>query len=199
MKTKSPDFAQAEVFIISLLKEKISATLLYHNIDHTLDVLDVAMNIAKSEGLPPEEIQLLRIAVLFHDVGFVCTYKDHEAIGCDMAREQLPGYCFSKEQIDLICGMIMSTKIPQCPNTKLDAIIADADLDYLGRDDVYTIAQKLHDEMKLQNMLPDEIKWIPFQINFLKQHHYFTAYSKKNRGEKKKMYLEELMEKQRSK
>lgn len=194
MKTKNPDYEQAEAFIISLLKNKISANLLYHNIDHTLDVLDVAMKIGESEAVSPGEIQLLRIAVLFHDAGFVRTYNNHEVRGCDMAREHLRGFCFSQEQIEVICGMIMSTKIPQCPNTRLEEIIADADLDYLGREDVYTIAQKLHDEMKLQNMLPDERAWIPFQISFLKQHHYFTAYSKKNRAEKKKLYLEQLME-----
>lgn len=193
MKTKNPDFAEAEAFIISLLTEEISAALLYHNIDHTLDVLDVAMKIGEAEDLSPEEIQLLRIAVLFHDAGFVRTYNNHEAGGCDMVREHLPGFYFSQEQIEIICGMIMSTKIPQRPNTRLEEIIADADLDYLGRDDVYTIAQKLHDEMQLLSMLPDEKKWIPFQINFLKQHYYFTSYSKRYRGEKKKMYLEELI------
>lgn len=198
VQTKISDFAKAEAFIISLLREKISPTLLYHNIDHTLDVLDVAMNMGKIETLSSEEIHLLRIAVLFHDTGFVSTYQDHEVVGCDMAREYLPGFCFSQEQIELICGMIMSTKIPQRPNTRLEEIIADADLDYLGRDDVYTIAQKLHDEMKLLNMLPDERKWIPFQINFLVQHQYFTAYSKKNREEKKKQYLEELIKKLQS-
>ncbi len=198
VQTKIPDFAKAEAFIISLLREKISPSLLYHNIDHTLDVLDVAMNIGRTETLSREEFHLLRIAVLFHDAGFVRTYKNHEVMGCDMAREYLPGFCFSQGQIETICGMIMATKIPQRPDTRLGMIIADADLDYLGRDDVYAIAQKLHDEMKLQSMLPDEKKWIPFQINFLEQHHYFTAYSKKKRGGKKKQYLDELIKKLRS-
>ena len=152
------------------------------------------MKIGESEELTADDIKLLRIAVLFHDAGFVHTYKNHEASGCDMVREYLPGFCFSQGQIETICGMIMSTRIPQCPNTKLEKIIADADLDYLGRDDVYAIAQKLHDEMKLLKMLPDEKKWIPFQINFLKQHQYFTGYSKKNRVEKKNLYLEALID-----
>jgi hypothetical protein len=93
--------------------------------------------------------------------------------------------------------MIMATQIPQRPKTLLDRIIADADLDYLGRDDVYTIAEKLHEEMKLHNQLPDEKKWIHFQIDFLKQHQYFTCYSKENREASKNSYLDELIVKTR--
>jgi uncharacterized protein len=151
------------------------------------------MKIAEEEEISADDVKLLRIAVLYHDSGFIHVYKNHEVTGCEMVREYLPRFGFTKAQIALICDMIMSTKIPECPKTLLDQIIADADLDYLGRDDVYNIAQRLHEEMKLHNQLPDERKWIPFQIDFLKQHHYFTSYSKKNREANKNLYLGELM------
>jgi predicted metal-dependent HD superfamily phosphohydrolase len=195
LKEEIPEFTAAESFICSQLKENLSPSLLYHNIEHTLDVLDVAMKIAEAEQISTGEINLLRIAVLFHDAGFIYVYQDHEAKGCEMARECLPRFGFTKTQIDMICQMIMTTMIPQRPKTILDRIIADADLDYLGRNDVYIIAQKLHNEMHLHNLLTDENKWIPFQIEFLKQHHYFTDYSRKNREANKNSYLCELMQK----
>jgi uncharacterized protein len=197
VKEECPDFKKAEAFIVSLLKENLSPELLYHNIGHTLDVLDAALKISESEKISADEIRLLRIAVLFHDAGFVHVYKNHEVTGCEMAREYLPGFGFTKAQITAICEMIMSTQIPQRPKTRLDRIIADADLDYLGREDVYIIADKLHEEMKLHNQLPDEKKWIPFQIDFLKQHQYFTDYSKGIREAGKNIYLDELIEKMR--
>ena len=49
-----------------------------------------------------------------------------------MAKEELPKFGLSEKDIELICGMIMATKIPQNPKTKLEKIIADADLEYLG-------------------------------------------------------------------
>lgn len=194
VKNDLPEFAKAEAFIVSQLDEKLSKYLLYHNREHTFDVLNVSMKIAELERIPEDEMRLLRIAALFHDAGFIHGYKDHERVGCDMVREYLPQWGFTDEQILVICNMIMATKIPQRPITKLDQIIADADLDYLGRDDVYIGAQRLHDEMRLLSLLQDENKWIPLQIEFLKQHHYFTDYSKKNREANKNQYLLALQE-----
>ena len=133
------------------------------------------MEIAGNENLPDEDIKLLRIAVCFHDAGFIYTYKDHEEKSCEIAKDALPAYGFSQEQIGKVCGMIMATKIPQKPNTKLEEIVCDADLDYLGRDDVYTIAKTLFDELKVNANLTDEKKWNDIQINFLKSHFYVNS------------------------
>jgi uncharacterized protein len=195
VKKDNPDFTNAEIFIISLLEEKLSPTLIYHNKEHTMDVLGVAMQIAESENISADEIKLLRMAVLFHDAGFIYVYKMHEEKSCEMVREYLPAFHFSPEQISLICEMIMATKVPQAPMTKLDQIIADADLDYLGRDDVFTTAQKLYEEMKLNHLLPDDRAWIPFQVKFLIKHNYFTNYSLEKRAPNKELYLKKIMEK----
>jgi len=195
MKQKYPEFQRAETFIISKLEEELSPNLFYHNKAHTLDVLQTALEISKTESISAEEGKLLRIAVLFHDSGFLHVYNNHEEKGCEMARQYLPDFDFSPEQIELICEMIMATKVPQHPKTKLDQIIADADLDYLGREDVFIIAQKLFDELRIHNLLPDAKQWIPFQIDFLKEHRYFTDYSKKFRAPNKKLYLTALIAK----
>jgi uncharacterized protein len=189
-----PEYGQAELFIVSMLEKELSSALLYHNKDHTLDVLDAAMKISAAEKVPEEDVRLLRIAVLFHDAGFIHVYKHHEETGCEMAREFLPRFGLTGTQIAQVCEMIMSTKIPQNPKSLLDQIIADADLDYLGRKDVYIIAEKLHDEMKLHNEMHDEAQWIPFQIKFLKQHQYFTAYSRNLREPYKNQYLQQMID-----
>ena len=179
MKEECPDFKKAEAFIVSLLKENLSPELLYHNIGHTLDVLDAALKISESEKISARMKSGSCASPYFFMMQVSYMYiKIMRSQGCEMAREYLPGFGFTKAQITAICEMIMSTQIPQRPKTRLDRIIADADLDYLGREDVYIIADKLHEEMKLHNQLPDEKKWIPFQIDFLKQHQYFTDYSK---------------------
>jgi uncharacterized protein len=190
-----PDFEKAETFIVSLLDNELSPLLFYHNKEHTLDVLNVAMQIGDSEQISADERNLLRIAVLFHDSGFIYLYKRHEERGCEMAAEYLPGFGFTQNQIAQIKGMIMSTKVPQQPNNRLEQIIADADLDYLGRSDVYIIAQKLFEEMKMYGFFPDESEWIPFQIKFLRRQQYFTDYSKKFREANKNLYLGALEKK----
>jgi HD superfamily phosphodiesterase len=197
VKKENTDFTKAEAFIASMLNEKLPATLIYHCKEHTFDVLDIAMKIARAENLSPEEIKLLRIAVLFHDAGFVHVYKNHEEKSCEMAKEFLPDFGFTQKQIGLICEMILATKVPQNPMSLMDQIIVDADLDYLGREDVFEIASKLFEELKLRNLIESEADWIPYQVEFLKKHTFFTEYSKKTRGPNKDLYLRRLMDKLR--
>jgi PAS domain S-box-containing protein len=194
-KLLTPEYENAEKFIFNRLYKELPPTLLYHGPHHTPDVMNAAMIIAETENLNAEEISLLRVAVAYHDCGFIYIYKDHEERGCEIARESLPSFGFSEKQIEIICGMIMATKIPQTPKNKLEEIIGDADLDYLGREDVYPIAQTLFDELKVHANLTDEKKWDEIQIDFLKIHKYHTNYSLKKRNPPKQQYLDELIKK----
>lgn len=126
------DFEAAEKYILEML-EKEMPKLPYHNLDHINDALAAAMTIAKQEQLKLEEIEILRVAVLLHDAGFIRSAKNHEAHGADMAREILPAYGFALAQIETIADMVLATRLPQSPKTFLEKILCDADLDYLGR------------------------------------------------------------------
>lgn len=120
---------------------------------------------------------------------------NHEEIGCDIARATLPQFAYSTAQIDAVCKMILVTRIPQSPSNLLEKIISDADLDYLGRDDFYTIGQTLFEELKMNGILETEKEWDQLQIKFLEQHRYFTSTSLANRAAKKAKHLKALKEK----
>ena len=190
--TYTADFEGAEAYILSRLKKELARTLYYHGFHHTIDVMDAAMKIAEAENISTEEKKLLRIAVAFHDAGFIYVYKDHEQKGCEIARENLPMFGFTDEQLDKICGMIMATKIPQNAKNQLEQIICDADVDYLGREDVCEIARTLFHESRIYSNIPDEEKWDEEQIRFLKEHRYYTNYSLKKREPGKLKYIESL-------
>lgn len=170
------NLAEAEEFVTSTLASDLSPTLYYHGLHHTLDVVESADRIARAEGVTDaESLNLLKTAALFHDVGFLYVYKGHEDVGCDYARQVLPRFGYEPAQIDLICGMIMATRIPQTPQTKLQEILADADLDYLGRDDFEPISRSLFEELKVREMVADEMAWNRIQVGFLENHQYWTA------------------------
>jgi HD superfamily phosphodiesterase len=192
------DFENAEAYVLNRLKNELARTLYYHGYHHTLDVMDAAMKIADTEKLSDEEKKLLRIAVAFHDAGFIYKYKDHEQKGCEMAKEILPAFTFNDEQIQAICGMIMATKIPQNAANRLEQIICDADVDYLGREDVCEIANTLFKESRIYANIPDEEKWDEEQIKFLKEHRYYTDYSIGLRKPEKLKYLDSLLKKKRT-
>ena len=188
------DFDGAEQHIITLLGKEMP-NLQYHNIKHIYDVLESALVIAESEKISNDEIKLLRLAALFHDAGFIRSAANHEERGVDMAREILPAYGLSCDQIDTICGMIMATRIPQSPANQLEKILCDADLDYLGRDDFYEIGGRLFEELRAQTIVETEREWNLVQKTFLDSHRYHTNYSKTNRERFKNQRLQEIVAK----
>ena len=178
-------FEKVKKFILDKLKKELTKNLTYHSLEHIKDVYTAAQNLAELEKINGDDLTLLLTAVLFHDSGFLFSQREHERLSCDLARKNLPQFEYSPEQIESICGMIMATKIPQSPQNELEKIICDADLDYLGRDDFFTIGDKLFDELCMYGIIDSEHEWNKLQVHFLEKHHYFTTSAKKLRKEKK--------------
>jgi len=178
-------FNKVKKFILDKMKKELPKNLTYHSLGHIKDVYKASEHIAKLENVKEEDKTLLLTAVLFHDSGFLIQQKEHERVGCEIARKHLPDFEYSPEQIEQICGMIMATQIPQTPHTKLEQIICDADLDYLGRDDFFTIGNKLFDELCMYGIISTELEWNKLQVRFLEKHRYFTSSAKKLRKVKK--------------
>lgn len=177
--------------VLQKLENNLSKDLWYHGVHHTIDVVVQAERIAVSENIiGKDDLLLLKVACLYHDAGFLFTYQDHEAAGCSLAKKELPAFGFTLKQTEIVCGMIMATKIPQTPLTKLEEIICDADLDYLGRDDFYPISHLLFLELKTRGFVTAENDWNLIQIKFFRQHRFFTATTKKLRHQKKQLHLE---------
>lgn len=172
------------------LKKELPKHLFYHSIEHIKDVYDSAKAIAKSEKISKEDKDLLLTAALFHDAGFIIDQKEHERLSSEIAEKHLPDYGYNPEQIKKIKGMIMATKIPQSPKNKLEEILCDADLDYLGRDDFFAIGDKLFSELSMYGIIDSENDWNKLQVTFLEKHHYFTPTSIKNRKAKKEEHLQ---------
>ena len=189
------NIAAAETYILDLLGNELSETLYYHGLHHTSDVTNAALILAKEEGVDDEKsLDLLKTAALYHDSGFINTYKDHEEEGCRIARSQLPLFQYTEEEIEIICGMILATKIPQSPKTQLEKIICDADLDYLGRDDFEPIAATLYQELSVRNLVPDENTWNHIQVKFIGAHQYHTESARHKREIKKQKHLNDLLD-----
>ena len=188
------NLALAENYILHELETQLPASLYYHSIHHTLDVTQAAMQLATAEGVTEEEPrQLLRTAALFHDAGFLRTLNEHEAAGCELVRDVLPGFDYSTPQIEAICAMIMATRLPQAPESQLAEILCDADLDYLGRPDFEPIAHTLFMEFQARQIIAaDEDAWNRLQEQFLVAHHYWTATALANREAGKQARLADI-------
>lgn len=172
--------------VVAKIRQGLSPRFTYHSLEHTLDVLEQTQRIARAEGLNNDEnLFLLQMASLYHDTGFLYVYAGHEVKGCEMAGNELPGFGITQTQIEKICGMIMATKIPQSPKNKLEEIICDADLDYLGRDDFDEISDNLYKEFLVFGIVKDYDDWMQKQVGFFGMHDYFTQSSRQLRNPKK--------------
>lgn len=179
-------------FIIQKLTDELPENLTYHGVKHTLMVLDVCNQFIKRMKIAPHDAHLIRTAALLHDTGFIRTYDNHEEESIIFAREILPGWNYSESEIEKVAGMIRATKIPQKPKNRLEGILADADLDYLGTTSFYEIADTLRAELFHYKKIKSETEWIDLQINFLEKHSYYTAFSQKYREPLKQKYLQEI-------
>ena len=183
------DLRGAKDYVLAKLERELPADRTYHSCAHTWDVYLTAIDIAQKEGITGEDLQLLKTAALFHDVGFTEKDLNHEEASCQIVRQHLPGYGYTAAHIDYICRMIMSTKIPQSPRDKLSRILCDADLDYLGRDDFFKIGAKLFEEFKAYQVLATEREWNELQLRFLRKHHFHTSTNKRDREPTKRVHL----------
>lgn len=173
--------------------EGLDPHLTYHSKDHTIDVIEQCISIAQREGIQGHDMMVLKMAALFHDTGFLRTYLNHEAMGCKIYLEKTAALNFSPKDDKAVQELIMATRLPQAPETHLQRIICDADLDYLGRDDFFTIGDHLRTEFIHFKIVPDNETWEKMQLHFLKTHHYHTASSQQLREPVKQQHLAELV------
>ena len=185
-------FGNLQEYILDRLEKGLPKHLYYHNVKHTVDVVTESELIGWSEGLDDHQLLLLKTAALFHDMGHIISYANHEDRSVDFAREILPDYQYTPEEIDEICRIIMATKLPPKPADLLEAIICDSDLDYLGRTDFVPVSNSLYAELKTQNKSLTLNDWNKLQIKFISSHQYFTKTGRKLREVKKQEQIERI-------
>ena len=171
-----PDYAGAIAYALNRLRTELPLELTYHNVWHTEhDVMPAAVRLARLSQLPQADVHLLEVAAAYHDLGHIVTSLEHERLGAEIAAEVLPKYGFEAENIERLVGIILATHLPQSPHNLLEEILADADLDVLGREDFLTRNQALRQELAAlgQEFLTDR-EWLTTQTEFLQQHSYFT-------------------------
>ena len=181
----SINYYKAERYINKTLEQRLSDNLYYHSIGHTKDVVKAVERLALLENVTDEGLFLLKSAASYHDAGFVEKHERNEEIGARMAEEVLPNFGYTEKHIEQIKELIYVTEIPHNPKNKLEEIICDADLDYLGRDDFHEIADRLRRELKEHGKIESDRQWDEIQVKFLTAHRYFTQTAIDTRRKKK--------------
>jgi uncharacterized protein len=181
-----PDFEHARLYALNRLEHELSPRLFYHSLWHTQDdVVPSAERLADLSGVTAPDRLLLSTAAWYHDIGFVVQRQNHEDIGIQIAAEVLPQFGYDATQIERIQGMIAATKLPQSPRNLLEEILADSDLDALGRDDFLERGNILRKEMAEFGSTSNDKDWLDGQLEFQESHTYFTQAARTLRGPQK--------------
>jgi uncharacterized protein len=173
----SADYERAKGYALGRLAGELSPHLAYHSLRHTRDdVLPAVLRLAQASGVNGDALLCLATAALFHDIGFLVAYDDHETHGIAVARGALPEFGYSAAQVAVIVELIAATRMPQQPTSPLAELLCDADLDVLGREDFWDVNRLLLAETEYyRGQAMDEAEWLASQLRFLEEHVYFST------------------------
>lgn len=189
MDSQLKDYAWKLKRIDNLVKG-IMPELPYHNYQHAREVEYAANSIAKKSKLSYEERFLLKTAGKLHDVIQVIGAKDNEEQSAELAERVLKSLNYDSYQRNIVCDLILATKMPQNPKSYLEKVICDADLDNLGREDFFKRGQLFRTEMSL----PEGKQFYQVQLEFLNSHSYHTQFAKELRDAGKVENIKKLKE-----
>jgi predicted metal-dependent HD superfamily phosphohydrolase len=168
----------AQTYVAAQYQEHPHPNLVYHNLEHTKQVVAAAEQIAAHYRLEEQDLLVVYIACWFHDLGYLMgETKFHEEKGAQLGREFLVAQQLPVNVQDQVAGCIMATKMPQDPKNLLEQIVCDADLFHLGMKDFRDRSKLLRQEMELtygKEISP--ATWNRGSLHLQEEHHYHTSY-----------------------
>jgi uncharacterized protein len=187
-------------YIRVLFRDELPDGIKYHDADHTLHptkgVVASANRIAISENISEHNRELLITAAYFHDTGYIREYKKNEPIAARMAGRILKLIGYKPNEVVKIQKMILSTDLESEPESHVEKILCDADLDHFGRKDFFKLDGRLREEWRKKGMdVSDEVKWYKGTLEILKKHQYYTESQKKLREKGKQINIKSLIKK----
>lgn len=168
---------QTENYVRDLFKQYHQANLVFHNLEHTLGVVQHVHEIASHYELPDREIMELTIAAWFHDTGHLVTEPpQHEEKSVALMEEFLKNKNVDNDLIYKIAALIRITKFPPSPQSLQEMIMCDADTYHFGIDDFKKTNKAVKKELILRNMNTMVLDWEENSLELLQKHQFYTTY-----------------------
>ena len=184
---------KTEKYVSDLLNEKLTENHLFHNLQHTIEMVEAAEEIAGHSDVSKEDLEILLIAAWFHDTGHTQTYDGHEEASCRIASDFLKKESYPEEKINQIIQLILTTKRDKEPENKLEAILRDADISHIGKKGSLKKGRRLREEWRL--ILNKEFtneEWFELDKSFYLNTKFYTQYTKETYDEMRLKNLNKL-------
>lgn len=196
----TPRLKVVDHYIRELFRDELPIGIKFHDANHTLHpstgVVAAANRIAIAENISEPDRELIIAAAYFHDTGYIREYDKNEPIAARMAGRILKIIGYKPDEIEKIQKMILSTDLDREPDSLIEKILCDADLDNLGREDFFKLDGKLREGRRIRGIdVSDDEKWYRGTLEILKNHKYYTESQIKLRQKGKQKNIEELLDK----
>jgi len=153
--------------------------LSYHNLDHTLYVVEAVEKLGAFCVLQEKDAFLLTLSAWFHDVGYLHGREGHEEASCRIAEVFLRQQELPDDLIATVLRLITVTRRNVPPTDMLEEIMLDADTFHLARKSFFKKSELLRKEMELLcGKMIGKGEWYEETIRFLENHEYYTLYGK---------------------
>jgi len=190
--------ASAQAYVSNHFRQKVDPIFVFHNLEHTQQVVAAARELATQQALNEEDLFVLMLSAWFHDTGFSSgKAEEHEKESIRLASEFLQGQGVEPGIIQRVSSCIQATRMPQSPLGTVEKILCDADLYHLGGPDFKKTTQQLRTEQEAYfgKDIPGR-EWRQRNIEFLEAHCYFTEYAQLHREPRKQEWLRQLRKRQ---
>ncbi len=189
---------QTEKFVCKLFLKNSPPENIYHDLNHTKQVVEMTKTIGKASGLSESDMEIALISAWFHDVGYFETIDDHEEKSVTYVKSFLNELNKPQQYIEKITSCIGATKLPQNPQNIIEQVVCDADLHHLGNKDFFDKNELLRTEIESRtNEVFDDLKWTKGNVDFFISHNFFTKYAREKFDEQKNLHLTKLQKRYR--
>ena len=184
---------KAEKYVYQFYQKNNTEKLVYHDLVHTVDVVNSIEEIAAATELTDNETEIVLLAAWFHDLGYTRSREKHEKASCEIAESFLSENNYPSEKAGRVKSCIMATKPPQKPTGKLEEVICDADFLHLAKKDFAERSELLKKEIEMsEKRTIDSKEWYDLTTKVITEHEYFTQYAQENYANKKRNNIAKL-------
>lgn len=168
-------------FVLDYLIKNLDTKYIYHNFQHTHYVVSKIEEIAITEKVSEEDLEIVLLAGWFHDIGYTISKDNHELHSVEIAKKYLNENQYDSNKTQQVLNCINVTKLNAQANTILEKIIVDADFAHLADDRYENICENLRLEFENNNCgVFSNIQWTQNNIELFQNHIYLTKYAQIN-------------------
>lgn len=184
---------QARALAEQVFKDRSFEKHVFHNLDHTQDVVNAVNIIGQHTNLTTDEMESAIVAAWLHDVGYANGSKNHEETSAEKAQELLEKLGAPPGKTKVVTEAILATRMPQQPKSIVGQVLCDADLYHLSTDQCREKSDMLRQELKaLGTKDMSTTEWVHSTVDFMKQHSYHTVYGRTVLEQRKQKNIKKL-------